>query len=184
VKDVLDTLERWTAEGLRVATATLVKTERSAPRQPGAVLAVSERGDVVGSLTGGCVEPELYEEARAVLAGASPCLRTYGIEDEDAFEAGLPCGGTVHVFIGLARRDLIEAIAAAVRDERPVALATTIEGPTVGAQEVIPVDGRSEPALEGDVFVLPLCRARACTSSAPSTTPPRSPASAASSATA
>jgi xanthine dehydrogenase accessory factor len=156
MRDILETLERWTAEGLRVATATLVKTERSAPRPPGAVLAVSERGDVVGSLTGGCVEPELYEEARAVLAGEPPGLRTYGIEDEDAFEVGLPCGGTVHVLIAPAERELIGQLGAAVRADEPTALAVTVAGPEIGTQRVVPIDGRTEPALEGDVFVLPL----------------------------
>jgi xanthine dehydrogenase accessory factor len=156
VREILDTLERWTAEGLNVATATLVRTERSAPREPGAALAVSEKGDVVGSLTGGCIEPALYEEARAVLAGGPPRLTAYGIEDEDAFEAGLPCGGTVHVFIAQSNRDLVAELAAAVRSDRPIALALTISGPDVGDQRVIPVAGRTEPAVEGDVFVLPL----------------------------
>ena len=73
MRDVLDTLERWTGEGLRFATATVVKTERSAPRDPG-----------------------------AVLAGGPPRLVTYGIADEEAFEVGLPCGGTVHIFVDLA----------------------------------------------------------------------------------
>jgi xanthine dehydrogenase accessory factor len=156
VRDILDTLERWTSEGLRVATATLVGTERSAPREPGAVLAVSERGDVVGSLTGGCVEPALYEEARAVLAGEQPRLTTYGIEDEDAFEVGLPCGGTVHVFIAEAERDVIRALATAVRLEEPMALALTVSGPEIGAQRLVAPDRRTQPALEDDVFVLPL----------------------------
>ena len=105
VKDILDTLERWTGEGLRVATATVVKTERSAPRDAGAMLAVSERGEVAGSVTGGCVEPAVYEEAREVLAGGAPRLRTYGIADDEAFEVGLPCGGTVHIFVDLIERD-------------------------------------------------------------------------------
>jgi xanthine dehydrogenase accessory factor len=156
VREILDTLERWTADGRRVATATLVKTERSAPRAPGAMLAVSEAGDVAGSLTGGCVEPELYEEARAVLAGEPPRLRTVGIADEEAFEAGLPCGGTVHVFIAEAERDLVGRLAAAVRAEEPVAVALTVSGPEMGAQHLVPADGRTEPALEGDLFVLPL----------------------------
>jgi xanthine dehydrogenase accessory factor len=155
VRDVLDTLERWLAQDRRVVTATVVKTERSAPRAPGAVLAVSERGDVVGSVTGGCVEPAVFEEARAVLAGGPPRLVTYGIADEDAFEVGLPCGGTVHIFLNTVDRGLIEEIAAAVRDERPVALATTISGPGAGDQRLIPPDGRFEPAVENDVFVLP-----------------------------
>jgi xanthine dehydrogenase accessory factor len=156
VRDILETLERWTAEGQRVATATLVRTERSAPREPGAALAVSERGDVVGSLTGGCVEPALYEEARAVLAGGPPTLREYGIEDEQAFEAGLPCGGTVHVFVAQVDPDLIGRLAAAVRSEEQVALALTVSGREIGAHRVLAADGRAEPSLEGDVFFLPL----------------------------
>jgi xanthine dehydrogenase accessory factor len=155
VRDVLDTLERWLAQDRRVVTATVVKTERSAPRAPGAVLAVSERGDVVGSVTGGCVEPAVFEEAHAVLAGGPPRLVTYGIADEDAFEVGLPCGGTVHIFVNTVDRGLVDEIAAAVRDERPVALATTISGPEAGDQRLVPPDGRFEPAVEDDVFVLP-----------------------------
>jgi xanthine dehydrogenase accessory factor len=156
VREILETLEGWTREGLRAVTATLVKTERSAPREPGAVMAVSERGDVAGSLTGGCVEPALYEEARAVLAGEPPRLSTYGIEDEEAFEAGLPCGGSVHVFLSEVERDLVAALNAAVRLEEPIALALTVSGPQVGAQELVTLDGRSEPVLEDDVFFLPL----------------------------
>jgi xanthine dehydrogenase accessory factor len=156
MRDILETLDRWTADGLRVAAATLVGTERSAPRQPGAMLAVSERGDVVGSLTGGCVEPALYDEARGVLAGGPPRLRTFGIEDEDAFEAGLPCGGAVHVFVSELERDLVRSLATAVRLDEPIALALSISGPEIGAQQLVSVDGRTESALEGDVFFLPL----------------------------
>jgi xanthine dehydrogenase accessory factor len=156
VREILETLESWTAEGLRAATATLVKTERSAPREPGAVMAVSERGDVAGSLTGGCVEPALYEEARAVLAGEPPRLTTYGIADDEAFEAGLPCGGTVHVFLTQVERDLVQTLNTAVRLDEPIALALTVSGPEIGMQRLVPVDGRSEPTLEGDVFFLPL----------------------------
>jgi xanthine dehydrogenase accessory factor len=156
VREILETLESWTAQGLRAATVTLVKTERSAPREPGAVMAVSERGDVAGSLTGGCVEPALYEEARAVLAGEPPRLATYGIADDEAFEAGLPCGGTVHVFLTQVERDLVETLNTAVRLEEPIALALTVSGPEIGMQRIVPVDGRSEPTLEGDVFLLPL----------------------------
>ena len=156
MREILETVERWTDEGLRVATATLVRTERSSPREPGAAMAVSERGDVAGSLTGGCVEPALYEEARSVLAGGPARLESYGIEDEDAFEAGLPCGGTVHIFIAQAERELVAQLAAAVRRDEAIALALTVSGPEAGAQEIIALDGRTEPALEGDVFFLPL----------------------------
>jgi xanthine dehydrogenase accessory factor len=156
VREILDTVERWTADGVRTALATLVRTERSSPRQPGAAMAVSEHGDVAGSLTGGCVEPAIYEEARAVLTGEPARLSSYGIPDEDAFEAGLPCGGTVHVFISEAEPDLIAHLAGAVRSEDPVALAMTIAGSDLGDQRLVPVNGRVDPAIEGDTFVLPL----------------------------
>jgi xanthine dehydrogenase accessory factor len=155
MKDVLETLEGWNAEGLRFATATVVKIERSAPLGPGAVLAVSEKGEVAGSVTGGCVEPAVYEEAQDVLAGGPPRLVTYGIADEEAFEVGLPCGGTVHIFLGLGQRDLVDELAAAVRDERPVALATEISGSEIGTQCLVELDGHFEAAIEGDTFFLP-----------------------------
>jgi xanthine dehydrogenase accessory factor len=155
VRDVLETLERWLAQGMRVATATVVKTERSAPRPPGAVLAVSEEGEVAGSVTGGCVEPAVFEEARAVLDGGPPRLVSYGIADEQAFEVGLPCGGTVHIFMNTVERDLIEELAAAVRSERPIALAVRISGAQIGEQRLEPLNGHFEPTLDGEEFVLP-----------------------------
>ena len=137
MKDILETLERWTAEGLRVATATVVRTERSAPRDPGAVLAVSERGEVAGSVTGGCVEPAVYEEAREVLAGGVPRLKTYGIADEEAFEVGLPCGGTVHIFVDALDPELVAPVAEAIREERPIAIETAISGSEIGTKRLV-----------------------------------------------
>ncbi len=150
MRDVLETLERWVGEGTRVATATVVKTERSAPRGPGAVLAVSERGEVAGSVTGGCVEPAVYDEAREVLAGGPPRLVTYGIADEQAFEVGLPCGGTVHIFIDLAERDIVEGIAAAVREERPVALEMRVAGERIGEKRLVANGSVPETGLASD----------------------------------
>jgi xanthine dehydrogenase accessory factor len=166
VKEILDTLERWTSEGLRVATATVVKTERSAPRDPGAVLAVSERGEVAGSVTGGCVEPAVYEEAREVLAGGAPRLRAYGIADDEAFEVGLPCGGTVHIFVDLIERDLIPPLVTALEDEQPVALEVKISGEDIGRKRLVGLEDngpaaklltRGETAIvetdDGELFV-------------------------------
>jgi xanthine dehydrogenase accessory factor len=144
VKDILETLERWTGEGLRVATATVVSTERSAPRDPGAVLAVSEKGEVAGSVTGGCVEPAVYEEAQAVLAGGPPRLLTYGIADDEAFEVGLPCGGTVRIFVDTLDPALVAPIAEAVRVERPVALAVKVSGGDVGAKQLVHGDSTGD----------------------------------------
>ena len=137
VRDVLETLERWAEAGTPVATATVVATERSAPREAGAVLAVDAGGTVVGSVTGGCVEPAVYEEAREVLAGEGPRLRTYGIADEEAFEVGLPCGGTVHIFVDTLDPALVAPLVEAVREERPIALETRISGEGIGAKRLV-----------------------------------------------
>jgi xanthine/CO dehydrogenase XdhC/CoxF family maturation factor len=97
--DVLDTVERWRREGQRVAVATVVGVEKSAPRDPGAMRAVNERGDVAGSVSGGCVESAVYEEGQDAIASGRPRLVTYGISDADAISVGLTCGGTIHVFV-------------------------------------------------------------------------------------
>jgi xanthine dehydrogenase accessory factor len=157
VRDVLETLQRWVGEGVRVATATVVKTERSAPRDPGAVLAVSERGEVAGSVTGGCVEPAVYEEARDVLAGGRPRLKTYGIADDEAFEVGLPCGGTVHIFIDALDPDLLVPLGEAIRAEQPVVLETWVSGPRTGEKRLVSSNGFVDTGLvardDGEVFV-------------------------------
>jgi len=97
--DVLETIERWRSEGQRVALATVVAVEESAPRDPGAVMAVNERGDVSGSVSGGCVESAVYDEAQDAIASGRPRLVTYGISDKHAISVGLTCGGTIHVFV-------------------------------------------------------------------------------------
>lgn len=137
MRDVLETLETWVAEGKQVATATVVRTERSAPRDPGAVFAVSGDGDVAGSVTGGCVEPAVYEEAQDVLGGGSARLVSYGIADEQAFEVGLPCGGTVDILIERLDPAVLAEVGAAVRAELPIAVSTQIVGDEVGGAKVV-----------------------------------------------
>jgi xanthine dehydrogenase accessory factor len=99
VKDVIADVERWRSRGEAVAIATVVAARRSAPRPVGSKLAVSERGELAGSISGGCVEGDVAERAKDVLAGGEPLLLTYGIADEQAFEVGLPCGGEIDVFV-------------------------------------------------------------------------------------
>lgn len=145
MRDVLQTLERWTAEGLRAAYATVVGVERSAPRGPGAVMAVSERGDVAGSVTGGCVEPAVYAECEAVLAGEPARLRTYGITDDEGFEVGLACGGTVHIFVEALDPAILAPIAQAVAEDSPLALVTRIAGAEVGGARVVTPETAGPP---------------------------------------
>jgi xanthine dehydrogenase accessory factor len=99
VKEILEDVERWRAQGKKVAIATVVATRRSAPRPVGAKLAICETGEMAGSVSGGCVESDVYENAKEVLAGGKPRLLTYGIADEEAWSVGLPCGGEIDVFV-------------------------------------------------------------------------------------
>ena len=99
MKDVLPQIEAWRAAGNRVAIATVVKVEGSAPRPVGATMAVSDAGDLTGSVSGGCVETAVFDEAQEVLATGIPKLLRYGITDEMAWDVGLACGGTIEVFV-------------------------------------------------------------------------------------
>jgi xanthine dehydrogenase accessory factor len=156
MRDVLPTLERWIRDGQRAAMATVVTVDRSAPREPGSVMAVSETGEVVGSVTGGCVEPAVYLQAEEVLAGGEARMATFGYADDEAFEVGLPCGGNVGIFVEPMEPALVEEVAAAVRDERPVAYLTTIAGSDAGRPRVMGREG--EPADEVEAAALPLLR--------------------------
>ena len=100
MKEVLADIDRWRAEGKRVAVARVVGTEGSSPRMPGATMVVSDAGEVAGSVSGGCVEAAVVTEALDVLAGeGTPRLCTFGYSDDEAFAVGLTCGGTIRVLV-------------------------------------------------------------------------------------
>jgi xanthine dehydrogenase accessory factor len=99
VKDVLEDVRGWRERGDRVAIATVVAVKRSAPRPPGAKMAVNEHGEVSGAVSGGCVEGAVVEAAAGVLAGDEPTLLHFGIADTEAWDVGLPCGGEIDVFV-------------------------------------------------------------------------------------
>jgi|SRR5579859_6722398 len=99
MKEILTDLDRWRAGGESVALATVVRTAGSTPRPKGAKMAITATGRVAGSVSGGCLEGAVYEEAIDVLRTRRPRLVHYGISDEMAFEIGLSCGGQVDIFI-------------------------------------------------------------------------------------
>jgi xanthine dehydrogenase accessory factor len=101
MRDVLEELGGWIAMGERAALATVVSTRRSAPRPAGTKMAIGERGQIAGSVSGGCVESAVVAAAEEVLRGGEPRLMTFGIADDEAFEIGLPCGGELDVYVEL-----------------------------------------------------------------------------------
>jgi xanthine/CO dehydrogenase XdhC/CoxF family maturation factor len=99
VKEILPEVESWREAGEKVVVATVVATRRSAPRPVGTSLAVSESGKMCGSVSGGCVETDVYANAMEVMRTGEPKLLSYGITDDLAWSVGLPCGGEIDVFV-------------------------------------------------------------------------------------
>ncbi|MDX2642886.1 XdhC family protein [Streptomyces sp. PA03-1a] len=130
--DIADELDRWSAQGRPFAVATVVTVGGSAPRQPGAALAVDAEGTAVGSVSGGCVEGAVYELCQEVLETGEPVLQRFGYSDDDAFAVGLTCGGVIDIFVQRivpgAQPQLTAALAAASRGEA-AAVARVVAGP-------------------------------------------------------
>lgn len=100
VREIIDDIDRWRSAGKKVAVARVVKIEGSGPRDPGAAMAVSEDGEVAGSVSGGCVEGAVVSEALGIIADGGPGrMVSFGYSDDEAFAVGLTCGGTIRLFI-------------------------------------------------------------------------------------
>ncbi|WNM33354.1 XdhC/CoxI family protein [Streptomyces sp. Li-HN-5-11] len=155
--DIAEELHRWTEEGRDFAVATVVSVGGSAPRGPGAALAVDSEGTVVGSVSGGCVEGAVYDLCVQALRDGDTVLERFGYNDEDAFAVGLTCGGVIDVMVtpvgagSPVRTVLRAALAAAVRGE-PVALARVVRGPAglLGGALLVRPGGADGPLPEGN----------------------------------
>ena len=100
MKDLLNDIDQWRGAGKRVALARVVDIEGSGPRDPGAAMGVNESGEVVGSVSGGCVEGAVVTEALSILNGDRDAgVVTFGYSDDEAFAVGLTCGGTIHLYL-------------------------------------------------------------------------------------
>jgi xanthine dehydrogenase accessory factor len=148
VRELLPDLERWRTQGERVALARVVATRRSAPRPVGSKLAISEGGELAGSVSGGCVENEVYEAAREILRGGEPRLLTYGISDDLALSVGLPCGGEIDVWVDEPDPALLERLAEVVRDDVRAVVLTDLEN---GTQRLLldGEDGHADELIRG-----------------------------------
>jgi xanthine dehydrogenase accessory factor len=150
--DVAEELNRWVEQGRDFAVATVVAVGGSAPRQPGAALAVDADGTAIGSVSGGCVEGAVYDLCRQALEDGETVLERFGYSDEDAFAVGLTCGGVIDILIAPvragdpARPVVASALAAAARGEA-AAVARVVSGPGDLLGRALLV--RSEDAYEG-----------------------------------
>lgn len=146
--DLADELHRWAEEGRDFAVATVVSVGGSAPRGPGAALAVDSHGTVIGSVSGGCVEGAVYDLCVEALQDGRTVLERFGYSDEDAFAVGLTCGGVIEVLVTPVRADAPDrevftaALSAAARGEA-AAVARVIRGPgeLLGRALLVHIDG-------------------------------------------
>lgn len=144
MREVLPELQAWGARGEEIALATVVGVRRSAPRPPGAKMAINQHGEIAGSVSGGCVEGAVVAMADEVLAGAPPRLLSFGIADADAWEVGLPCGGEIDVWV---ERYGSAALEEAARSGGRLAEVTLLEGATPGSKLTVGPDGERRGSL-------------------------------------
>lgn len=146
MRDVIVELDAWRAEGQRAAVATVVSVKRSAPRPPGAKMAVAQDGSVTGMVSGGCVEGAVIEVAEEVLAGAPPRLLHFGIADAEAWDVGLPCGGEIDVWVDRLDDELALSFGTLARDGGRGVLLTRLDD---GRRLLVDVEGSRAGSLGG-----------------------------------
>ncbi len=129
MRDILEDVTKWTEQGTAIALATVVQTWGSSPRQEGAKMAITERGEIAGSVSGGCVESAVAEVGLQVLKSGSPQLLHFGVADETAWGVGLACGGSLEVFVERLDPKQFEFLKTLLSREEPAASVTIVRGP-------------------------------------------------------
>jgi len=153
MRDVLDSLETWRQNNEEIAVATIVKTWGSAPRPVGSKLVLTRGGGIAGSVSGGCVEGAVIDEGISVLDTGKPSLLTFQVADEEAWDVGLPCGGTIQVFVEpfSALDGIYGSLKQHLENRQPIAVAGTLKGPPeyINRKLIVLEDGR----IEGDLII-------------------------------
>jgi len=153
MRDVLDSLEKWRQNNEKIAVATVVKTWGSAPRPVGSKLILTHDGSIAGSVSGGCVEGAIIDEGISVLDTGKSSLLTFQVADEEAWDVGLPCGGTIQVFVEpfSALDGIYASLKQHLENRQPIAVAGTLKGPPeyINRKLIVLEDGR----IEGDLNI-------------------------------
>jgi xanthine dehydrogenase accessory factor len=153
MRDVLDSLETWRQNNEEIAVATVVKTWGSAPRPVGSKLIITHSGSIAGSVSGGCVEGAVIDEGISVLDTGKPSLLTFQVADEEAWDVGLPCGGTIQVFVEpfSALDGIYGSLKQHLENRVPIAVAGTLKGPPEYInRKLIVLEGGH---IEGDLII-------------------------------
>src|SRR5262245_32169410 len=140
MRDVASSIAQWHSNHKPIALATVVQTWGSSPRQAGAKMAMTPAGEIVGSVSGGCVEGAVYEEAIQALEQRQPRLLHFGVADETAWEVGLACGGSIDVFVQALDPGFFDAASAALDTGRPLAFATLVKANSAALGQNMVVD--------------------------------------------
>lgn len=142
MREVIDSIDTWLANGEAVALATVVQTWGSAPRREGAKMALTPAGHIAGSVSGGCVEGAVFEAGVEVLSTGRAQLLSFGVADETAWDVGLACGGKIRVFVEPLDSELYQKLRQTIEDDRPGARATVIAGADALVGKTLFLDGR------------------------------------------
>ncbi len=147
MRDLVPEIERWRQAGKQIAIATIVQVYGSALRPLGSKMACTSAGDIAGSVSGGCIEGAVYEEAQTVMKHGHPKLLEFGVADESAWEVGLACGGTIQVWVESLAPEIYATIKQCLEAGEMVALATVFTGPRQGSKLFVWPDGQVQGEL-------------------------------------
>jgi len=129
MREIIGIAKQWKEEGKDIALATVIKTWGSSPRKVGAQMAINAEGDFAGSVSGGCIEGAVIEEALATIRTKKPKLLHFGVADDIAWDVGLACGGEIDVFVQPFKRDMVNKVSTLIDKDAPFTYSFVIDGP-------------------------------------------------------